>query len=232
LAIWRTVYINIGRLVFQFPAPIILALMLNEFRHNQYKKVLQTIYTFPHFFSWVVVGGIMTNILSMNGFVNQLIKLFTGSTANILGSRMLFIPLLYFTDDWKYAGYGSIIFLAAISGIDTGLYEAADIDGASRWQKLTKITLPSIMPTIVVWFILTCGNMMTLGFDQIFNLTNASVTDVVEVLDMYIYRITFQSSADFSFSTAVSLFRSTVNMLFLLGANKLSKLMGGTGLIG
>jgi putative aldouronate transport system permease protein len=231
-ALWKTVYINLGRMIFQFPAPIILALLLNEFHSKKYKKVLQTIYTFPHFFSWVIVASMATNILSLSGFVNQIILFFGMEPVNFLGESRIFIPMLYFTDIWKYAGYGSIIYLAAISGIDTGLYEAADIDGAGRWSKLIRITLPSIMPTIVIMFILVSGSLMTIGFDQIFNMSNAAVKDSVEVLDMYIYRITFQSAADFSFSTAVSLFRSIVNMLLLLGANKLSKMMGGGGLMG
>jgi putative aldouronate transport system permease protein len=231
-ALWKTVYINFGRMVFQFPAPIILALLINEFHSKKYKKVLQTVYTFPHFFSWVIVASMATNILSLSGFVNQFIALFGLEPVNFLGESRVFIPMLYFTDIWKYAGYGSIIYLAAISGIDTGLYEAADIDGASRWSKLIHITIPSIMPVIVIMFILTSGTLMTIGFDQIFNMSNAAVKDSVEVLDMYIYRITFQSAADFSFSTAVSLFRSVLNMLLLLGANKLSKMMGGGGLMG
>jgi putative aldouronate transport system permease protein len=231
-ALWKTVYINLGRMIFQFPAPIILALLLNEFHSKKYKKILQTIYTFPHFFSWVIVASMATNILSLSGFVNQIILFFGMEPVNFLGESRIFIPMLYFTDIWKYAGYGSIIYLAAISGIDTGLYEAADIDGAGRWSKLIRITLPSIMPTVVIMFILVSGTLMTIGFDQIFNMSNAAVKDSVEVLDMYIYRITFQSAADFSFSTAVSLFRSIVNMLLLLGANKLSKMMGGGGLMG
>jgi putative aldouronate transport system permease protein len=231
-ALWKTVYINFGRMVFQFPAPIVLALLINEFHSKKYKKILQTVYTFPHFFSWVIVASMVTNILSLSGFVNQIVTFFGFAPVNFLGEPRIFIPLLYFTDIWKYAGYGSIIYLAAISGIDTGLYEAADIDGASRWTKLAHITIPSIMPTIVVMFILTSGALMTIGFDQIFNMSNAAVKDSVEVLDMYIYRITFQSAADFSFSTVVSFFRSVLNMLLLLGANKLSKMMGGGGLIG
>jgi putative aldouronate transport system permease protein len=231
-ALWKTVYINFGRMIFQFPAPIILALLINEFHSRKYKKVLQTVYTFPHFFSWVIVASMATNILSLSGFVNQVFMFFGLEPVNFLGESRIFIPMLYFTDIWKYAGYGSIIYLAAISGIDTGLYEAADIDGASRWSKLIRITIPSIMPTIVVMFILTSGTLMTIGFDQIFNMSNAAVKDAVEVLDMYIYRITFQSAADFSFSTAVSLFRSVLNMMLLLGANKLSKMMGGGGLMG
>jgi putative aldouronate transport system permease protein len=155
-----------------------------------------------------------------------------GEPVSFLGNPALFIPVLYFTDIWKYAGYGSIIYLAAISGIDLGLYEAAELDGANRVQRLLHITIPSIMPTIIVMFILTSGSIMTFGFDQLFNMYNAAVKDATEVLDMYIYRITFQSAADFSFSTAVSLFRSILNMMLLLGADKLSKMMGGGGLLG
>jgi putative aldouronate transport system permease protein len=199
---------------------------------KKYKRVLQTIYTFPHFFSWVIVASIVTNVLSASGMVNQLIVFAGGKPISFLGTPGIFIPMLYFTDIWKYAGYGSIIYLASISGIDTGLYEAADLDGATRIQKLFHITIPSIMPTIIVMFILVSGSIMTLGFDQLFNMYNAAVKDATEVLDMYIYRITFQSAADFSFSTAVSLFRSVLNMLLLLGANKLSRMMGGGGLLG
>lgn len=231
-ALWKTVYINFGRMIFQFPAPIILALLINEFRPRRYKKFLQTVYTFPHFFSWVIVASLATNLLSFSGFVNQIVMLFGLEPVNFLGNPSVFIPMLYLTDIWKYAGYGSIIYLAAISGIDSGLYEAADIDGAGRWKKLIHITIPSIMPTIIIMFILTSGSLMTIGFDQIFNMNNAAVKDSVEVLDMYIYRITFQSAADFSFSTAVSLFRSVLNMLLLLGADKLSRMMGGGGLLG
>jgi putative aldouronate transport system permease protein len=231
-AVWKTVYINLGRLVFQFPAPIILALLLNEFKMRRYKRLLQTIFTFPHFFSWIIVASVVTNVLAIDGLVNQAITVLGGKPVSFLGSRTLFVPLLYLTDIWKFAGYGSIIYLAAISGIDTGQYEAAEIDGATRFQQLAHVTVPNIMPTIVVMFILTTGNLMTLGFDQIFNLSNAATKDVAEVLDMYIYRITFQSAADFSFSTAVSLFRSIINMALLLTANKLAKMAGGSGLIG
>jgi putative aldouronate transport system permease protein len=231
-ALWKTIYINAGRLLFQFPAPIILALLINEFRYNRYKRVLQTIYTFPHFFSWIIVAGVLNNLLSLNGIVNELLAFFGREKIAFMGTPALFLPLLYITDIWKYAGYGSIIYLAAISGIDPGLYEAADIDGATRIQKLFRITLPSIMPTIAVMFILTSGTLMSMGFDQIFNMSNAAVKDTSEVLDMYIYRITFQSAADFSFSTAVSLFRSIINMMLLILANKFSKMMGGNGLLG
>ncbi|WP_304583876.1 ABC transporter permease [Acutalibacter muris] len=231
-AMWKTITINMGRMIFQFPAPIILALLLNEFRMKRYKRVLQTVYTFPHFLSWVIVASIATNVLSLDGMINQVVTAFGGEPISFLGDPTAFIPILYITDIWKYAGYGSIIYLAAISGIDMDQYEAADIDGASRTQKLMHITIPSILPTIIIMFIMTTGQIMSMGFDQIFNMSNAAVKQSVEVLDMYIYRITFQSATDFSFSTAVSLFRSVLNMAFLVLADRGSKLLGGGGLFG
>ncbi|GHU07536.1 protein lplB [Spirochaetia bacterium] len=231
-SIGKTLSINIGRMLIEFPAPIILALLLNEFRSRRYKRVLQTVFTFPHFFSWIIVTGILTNALNTSGIVNQIITTLGGAPVNFLGNPGTFIPMLYITNIWKGAGYGSIIYLASISGIDTGMYEAADLDGATRWQELIYITIPSILPTIVFMFILTAGGLMTAGFDQIFNLSNAAVKDVSETLDIYIYRITFQSAADFPFSTAVSLFRSVVSMILLLGADRVSRLLGGGGLIG
>ena len=231
-SVGRTLTINIGRLLITFPAPIILALMINELRMGKYKKFMQTIFTFPHFLSWVIVASIMINLFSVDGLVNNLVMALGGSSKNILGSESAFQPLLYLTDIWKSAGYSSIIYLSAISGIDQDQYEAAEVDGASRWQRILHVTLPNILPTISVMFILTCGNLMTAGFDQIFNMQNAATKNVAEVLDMYIYRVTFQGSVDFGFSTAVALFRSVINMILLLIANKGSKMMGGNGLFG
>ena len=231
-SVGRTLVINLGRLALCFPAPILLALMLNELRMGKYKKVMQTVFTFPHFLSWVIVASVMTNLLSIDGLVNNLILACGGSTINFLGSEKLFQPMLYITDIWKSAGYSSIIYLSAISGIDQDQYEAAEIDGATRWQRIWHVTLPNILPTISVLFIMTTGNIMTAGFDQIFNISNAATKNVAEVLDMYIYRITFKGSVDFGFSTAVSLFRSVINMVLLVIANKGSKMMGGTGLFG
>lgn len=231
-SIGRTLLINLGRLIFCFPAPILLALMLNELRIGKYKKFMQVVFTFPHFLSWVVVASIITNLLSTDGLVNSAIHAMGADRVNILGSENLFVPMLYLTDIWKSAGYASIIYLAAISGIDQEQYEAARIDGASRWKTVMHITFPNLLPTISILFILTTGGMMTAGFDQIFNLSNAATKNVAEILDMYIYRVTFQSSADYGFSTAVSLFRSVVNLVLLVIANKGSRMMGGTGLLG
>ncbi len=231
-SVGRTLKINILRLLITFPMPIILALLFNELRLRRYKKVLQTVFTFPHFLSWIVIASVLRNILAYDGIVNAIIHLFGGETFNFLGDKNLFQPMLYITDIWKEAGWGSIIYLAAISGIDQEQYEAADIDGATRLQKMLRITLPNIMPTIVVMFILAAGGIMSAGFDQIFNMTNAAVREAGEILDMYIYRITFQATPDFGFSMAVSLFRSIVNMVLLLIADRGSRLFGGNGLFG
>lgn len=231
-SIWRTLTVNLGRIVFTFPVPIVIALLLNELRYARMKRIVQTVLTFPNFLSWVVVSSIMITFFASDGPVNMLISRAGGETINFLGNNALFIPMVYFTDIWKSAGWSAIIYLAAISGIDQDQYEAAEIDGASRLQRMTRITLPNIMPTVVVMFILSMGNVMSAGFDQIFNLSNAAVRDTAEILDMYIYRVTFQSAPDFSFSMAVSLFRSVINMLLLLITDRGAKMMGGEGLLG
>lgn len=229
-ALWRTLYINIIKLVIQFPLPILLALMLNELRMKRGKKVFQTVLTFPHFLSWIIVSGVVINVLAYDGLVNSTLTLLGLPTINFLGSESTFVPMLLLTDIWKSTGWGAIIYLAAISGIDQDQFESAQIDGASRMQQVFRITLPNIMPTVTVMFILSVGGLMSSGFDQIFNLANAATKNVSEVLDVYIYRITFQSSTDFSFSTAVSLFRSLVNMILLLAADRVAKMLGGDGL--
>ena len=231
-AVWRTLYINIGRLIFQFPFAIILALALNEVRFGRYKKVMQTIFTFPHFLSWIVVTAVLTNVLSIDGLINSFLSSCSIQPISFLGNAKLFQPMLYITEVWKSSGYNAVIYLAAIAGVSLDQYEAAEIDGATRMQRIVHITLPNIMPTIAVMFILATGGVMSAGFDQVFNLSNISVRSVSEILDMYIYRITFQAPTDFSFSMAISLFRSVINLLLLLIADRGSKQMGGSGLLG
>lgn len=228
-SILRTFEINIGKLLVTFPVPILLALLYNELRIKRGKRIMQIIYTFPYFLSWVIVAGILKNLLSVDGLINSFIMSLGGAPLNVLGNETTFQPMLYITEIWKNAGYSSIIYLAAISGIDQDQYEAAELDGAGRWQKMWFITLPNILPTVSIMFIMATGNLMSGGFDQIFNLYNAATKNAAEVLDMYIYRVTFQSSADFGYSTAVSLFRSVINMALLLLANFGSKKLGGTG---
>ncbi len=229
-AVWQTLYINIIKLAIQFPFPILVALLLNELRMRRMSKIFQTILTFPQFLSWIIVSGIVVNVLSYDGLVNSFLALLGLPSINFLGSEQTFLPMLILTDIWKSTGWGAIIYLAAISGIDQDQYESAQMDGATRMQQMWRITLPNILPTVVVMLILNVGGLMSSGFDQIFNLANAATKNVSQVLDVYIYRITFQSSTDFSFSTAVSLFRSLVNMALLLLADRAAKLMGGDGL--
>ena len=175
----------------------------------------------------------MISILGQRGLVNSLLgALFGAKPVPFLGKPSYFQPMVYLTDIWKTAGWSAIIYMASISGIDQEQYEAAEIDGASRIQRIVYITLPSIRSTIMVMFILAVGRLMSDGFDQIFNLSNSATIKAAETLDMYIYRITFKGRVDFAFSSAVALFRSTINMLLLIAADRVSKAMGGSGLIG
>ena len=231
-SILRTLKINLLRMVIVFPAPIILALMISELRVGKYKNIMQTILTFPNFLSWVIVASIMINLLSIDGLANNFLEPLTGKRVNFIGSESMFQPMLYITDIWKNAGYSAIIYLSAIMGIDQDQYEAAEIDGANRMQRLLHITIPNLMPTVSIMFIMMTGSILSAGFDQVFNLSNAATKNVAEILDMYIYRITFEGAVDFGFSTAVSLFRSVVNMALLIVANKGSKMLGGSGLFG
>lgn len=229
-SLFRTLWINAGRFICEFPVPILLALAINEVRIGRSKKIIQSIFTFPHFLSWIVVSSIMINVLSHNGLVNSFIRLWGGEAVNFLGTQGYFQPLVYITSIWKTAGWTAIIYMASIAGIDQEQYEAAEIDGASRMQRILHVTLPGIRNTAIVMLILQVGFIMTTGFEQIFNLSNPATIKVAETLDMYIYRVTFQSASDFSFSASISLFKSLINFLLLLGADRLAKLMGGEGL--
>ena len=229
-AMQNTVTISLQRLAFQFPVPIILALLINELNSRRYKRVLQTAFTFPHFLSWVVISGIMFNLLEAQGLVNNIIMGLGFDQQNILGSPTLIRPLLYITENWKSAGWSAIIYMAAIAGIDMEQYESAIIDGASRFQRMLYITLPGIRETIIILFILAVGGIMNAGFDQIFNMGNVAVQNKIDMLDWYIYRVTFQGNSDFGFSTAISLMKAVINFTFLLTANQISRMVTKTGL--
>ncbi len=227
LALKNTIIISISRILIQFPIPIILALMFNELKEGKYKKTLQTIYTFPNFLSWVIVSSILINLLSSGGAVNSLLALAGFPKRDFLADTSLFRPMLYATDIWKSAGWGSIIYLAAISAINPELYEAATIDGANRLQKTIYITWPTIQPTVLVMLILSIGNIMNAGFDQIFNMMNPAVRSVGDILDTYIYRITFETGTNFGFSTAVSLFKAVINFMLLFIFDKMVRIITG-----
>lgn len=229
-AIKNTFEINISRLIFQFPAAIILALLVNEMRGNRLRRVYQTVFTFPHFLSWVVVSTILSNFFSNGGMVNSVITSMGGQRINFLADTGLFRPLLYLTHNWKEMGWDSIIYMAAIAAIDPTLYEAATVDGATRFQQAFHVTIPCILSTIVILFILQVGRIMNAGFEQIFYMQNPAVKDVSEVLDTYIYTITFKATPNYGFSAAVGLFKSVINLAMLVIANFVVKKTSGSGL--
>lgn len=229
--LWNTVYISFGRIIFTFFVPVIIAVAFNEMRGKLLKKTLQTVYTFPHFLSWIVVSGVIVNFMSYTGPLNAVVSFFGGERQIFLGDKNLIIPILYITDIWKEAGWSSIIYMAAISGISNDLYEAAELDGASRFGKIWHITLPCIRGTILVMLILTVGSILSGGFDQIFNMSNTVVQQKTDILDTYIYRITFQQAPDFSYSTAIGLFKAGIGFIMVMIVNQISKKLEGTGIL-
>ncbi len=229
--LFNTIKISIGRTIFTFPFPIIIALCFNELRNRHFKKVIQTVYTFPHFLSWVIVSGVIVNFLSYTGPVNNLVEFLGGERHIFMGDKKIIIPLLYISTIWKEAGWKSIVFLAAITSIDRGMYEAADLDGASRFQKTWHITLPSIRSTVLIMLILEVGHILTGGFDQIFNMSNMVVQKTIDIIDTYVYRITFQQAPDFAYSTAVGLFKNVVGFTMVMTVNKISKKLECAGIL-
>lgn len=230
LSFKNTLEISLGRLLFEFPMPIVLALLLNEMNGTRFKRTYQTIFTFPHFLSWVVGAGIVTNILSDAGALNQILMAMGLEKLSILTSASAFRPMLYVSNIWKEAGWSAIIYLAAITSINPELYEAAYVDGANRFQRMFHITLPSIRATIGVLLILAVANVANAGFDQIFNLYSPLVYDVSDILDTYIYRRTFVTGMNFSASAAQGFFKSVVNLVLLVLANTVTKKISGEGI--
>ena len=231
---WRafnnTLLISFLRILFGFPAPIILALLMNEVQRDGVKRVYQTVYTFPHFLSWVLVAGVLIGILSNSGALNRLIVQLGGERTLFLFDTSLFRALLVSTEIWKSVGWGSIIFLAAIAGIDPQLYEAATIDGAGRWKCLLHVTWPGITTTAVILLILQVGNTLNTGFDQVLNLMNPAVYEVGDIIDTYVFRMAFRDPKNFGFVTAVGLFKSVINIALLVAANRGARLLGQHGL--
>ena len=230
-ALRNTLIISFYRILFGFPFPILLAIMINEVYMPRYKRVLQTIYTFPHFLTWVVMAGIMLNLLGSTGMVRKVAEIFVpgiGDNWNLLYNKAAFRSLLVISDIWKEAGWGTIIYLAAIAGIDQSLYEAATIDGCNRWQKIWYITLPGIVNMIAIQFVLRVGAVMEGGFDQIFNLYKPPVYETGDIIDTYIYRLSFveNTGVDMGFTTAVGLFKNVINFILLMVANFVTKALG------
>lgn len=224
-ALRNTVIISFYKLVFNFPAPIVLALLLNEVLNTTFKRIVQTIVYFPHFLSWVILGGILFSLFSSEGGLLQVLGL---STPPMM-QPSLFRGLLVLSEMWKEIGWGTIIYLAAIAGINPELYDAAKIDGANRFRLVRHITIPSISGTIAILLILRTGHILNVGFDQIFILYNPLVYNVADVLDTYVYRVGI-TMGRYSFATAAGLFQSVVGLLLLLVTNQITKRLGGQGL--
>jgi putative aldouronate transport system permease protein len=224
----NTLAINILSLVFFFPVPLILSLMLNEVRSEMYKKFLQSIVYLPHFFSWVIIVGITVLMASSDGFVNQFLESKGFAKIDILTNVDSFWTVLTVQSIWKEAGWGTVIFLAAIAGTDPQLYEAAKMDGAGRFRQVWHITLPAIRNVVIVLLILRIGHMLDVGFEHVYLMMNGAVSEVADVFDTYVYRSGIQQG-QFSYSTAVGLFKSVVGLLLVIGANKLAKRFGEDG---
>jgi len=226
----NTLTIGLYRVIFGFPVPIILALLMNELAHEGFKKAIQSSLYLPYFLSWVVVAQLFTSILHpSSGIVN----IFLHNTFGIepiffLGKEELFQPIVTITYVWKYSGYYSIIYLAALSSIDVQLYEAATIDGANRWQQLWAVTMPSLLPIMVIMLLLSIGRFLEIGFDQIYNLMNPLVLSTGDIFDTYVYRAGLLEGR-YSLTTAVGLFKAVIGVILISGGNVLAKKLTGEG---
>lgn len=226
---WNTIVISFYRLVFGFPTPIIVALLLHEIMNRAFKRTIQTVIYLPHFISWVILGGLLVNLLSTDGgVVNKVIESLGGSPVGFLSDDSHFRSTLVWSMIWKEFGWNTIIYMAALAGVNPQLYEAAVMDGANRWQRIWHITIPCIRSTIVILLLLRIGSMMEAGFEQIFVLYHTGVYSVSDIIDTYVYRIGL-TEGRFSLASAVGLFKSVINFALLVIANKLARMMGEQG---
>jgi putative aldouronate transport system permease protein len=212
---WNTIYISLLKIVLGLVIPIVFAILLNEVKSSGLKRSIQTTIYLPHFLSWVILGGILIDILSpSDGLANRVIKLLGFQPIFFLGDNKWFPFTMVFTDSWKEFGYGTIVYLAAITGIDPALYEAAKMDGANRWKQVVNVTLPGMKMVIVLLLVLSLGNLLNAGFDQIFNLYSPPVYQSGDIIDTFVYRIGMLD-AQFGVATAVGLFKSVISLIFI-----------------
>lgn len=226
----NTLIISIYNLLFYFPAPIVVALMLNEVRLNSFKRIIQSVIYLPHFISMVVVVSLTYTIFAtQDGLINQIARDMGFESINFLSNPKTFRGVLVIQNIWKELGWGTIIFLAALTSVDVQLYEAATVDGANRWRQLWHITLPAIKNTVLIMLILRLGHVLDVGFEQVFLMYNPLVYDVSDVFETYIYREAILGGK-FSFGIAVGLFKSVIGLALVLGANKLANKYGDSGI--
>lgn len=224
-ALYNNIIISLLKLIFGFPTPIIMSLMINELLNRHYKKFIQTSVILPNFVSWIVVYGLLYAMLSPNsGAIKDFAQIFhyTGQLPNLLSEKSTFQSVIVWSYIWKSAGMGTIVYLAALAGIDVQLYEAAVIDGANKWKQLLHVTLPCLRSTIVVLLLFRVGEVMYAGFDQIFAMTNPLVNSVADIIDTYVYRVGLQNQ-QFSLATAAGLFQSAIGLALVLITNYIAK---------
>ena len=228
----NTIIISLGRIAFQMPCAILVAVFLNEIRSAKLKRTFQTVITFPHFISWVVLAGILSNIFGSSGIINQVLNMLGMESISPITSAATFRPFIWLSNIWKEVGWDSIIYLAAITSIDPGLYEAAEVDGAGRFQKIWHVTLPGIKGTIAIMLILAIGQVMTNGsFNQIFNLYSSPVYAVGDTLDTFIFRESFVTGGlNFGYSTAIGMFKSIIGVIMISISNRIVTALGENGL--
>ncbi len=225
----NTIQISLLDLLFGFPAPIILALLINEVRQNWFKKMVQTVTYVPHFISMMVIAGIIMDFTARDGAINDLLALLGFERRTMLLVPGLFRPVYIISEIWQKIGWGSIVYLGALTAVDPQLYEAASIDGTGRFGKIIHVTLPGILPTIVIMLILRLGSIMNVGYEKIILLYNPTVYETSDVISSYSYRKGLQEM-NYSYSTAVGLFNSVINFLLVIGANTISRKVGETSL--
>ena len=218
----NTLIINGMKILFLFPIPIICAILLNEIRNKAFRKLSQTAIYVPYFFSWVVVFGIFYSLFGSYGVVNNVIAALGHARIKFFTDTGIFRWLLVFTEGWKEIGYNTVIYLAAITGIDIALYEAASVDGANKWKQIWHVTMPGLLPTIVLMFILKVGYILDTGFEQVLVFYNPAVYDVADIIQTYVYRLGM-GQMDFPLSTALGLFNSVVAFVLIVSANMISK---------
>ena len=212
--ILNTLYISVFKLIGGVIVPVVVALLLNEIRQKWLKRTFQTLVYMPNFLSWVIMAGMLMDILSSNGIVNQFLGLFGVGTVDFLGNPKIFPWTMIVSDIWKGFGFGTVVYLAALTGIDPGLYEAATVDGAKRWKQTIYITIPMLMPTIILMTVLSLGNVLNAGFDQIYNLYSPVVYESGDIIDTYVYRLGFEQ-AQYSVGAAIGLFKSAISCILV-----------------
>lgn len=226
----NTVSISLLSMIFGFPAPMIFALLINEIRQTKFKRVVQTVSYIPHFISLVVVCGLIKNYVSRTGFITVLLSYFTGmEPANLLNNQAYYYPIYILSSIWQGMGWDAIIYIAALSAVDVSLYEAATIDGAGKWKQVIHVTIPAILPTIIIMFIMRVGNLLNVGYEKTLLLYNPLIYERADIISSSVYRLAFETQ-QWSYSTAVGLFNSVVNFLLVILVNKICDRVSGTAL--